>query len=80
MHAIFVLFTVSALVGLLMGLFDFSWIALAVSGVILAFISAILLRAEGLSAIVGIALIVSCLSVNQATFLIGVILSKRRRR
>jgi len=79
MYAVLILLAVSALVGLVLG-FYFSWIAVGVSGVILAFVAAVVLQREGFSAPAGIALIVACLAVNQVAFLIGAIVANRGRR
>jgi hypothetical protein len=71
MNTILALLAVSALVGLVLGLY-FSWIAILVSGPILAIVSATILQNEGFDALTGIAIIVVCLTVNQVAYWIGV--------
>jgi hypothetical protein len=71
MNAILVLLAVSGLVGLVLGLY-FSWLAIGVSGVVLAIISAVVLQREGFGALTGITIIVVCLTVNQVAYLVGV--------
>jgi hypothetical protein len=67
---ILTLLAVSALLGLASGLY-FSWIAILVSGPILAIFSATVSQSEGFDALTGIAIIVVCLTVNQGAYLIG---------
>jgi hypothetical protein len=70
-NTILALLAVSALVGLVLGLY-FSWIAVLVSGPILAIFSATVLQNEGIDALTGTAIIVVCLTVNQGAYWIGV--------
>jgi hypothetical protein len=70
MNAVFVLLMLSAIVGFALG-FRFSWIAILISGLILAFLSATVLQNEGFGFLPGIAIIVICLAVNQVFYLIG---------
>jgi hypothetical protein len=77
MNAVFALLAVSALAGLVLGLY-FSWVAILASGLVLAFVSAVVLQKEGFEALAGIAIIVVCLTVNQVAYLIGVRLVTRR--
>jgi len=60
----------SAILGLVAGFF-FSWIAILVSGSVLAVLSATVLQHEGFGFLAGIAIIVVCLSLNQIAYLIG---------
>ena len=76
MTSILVLLAASAIVGLVLGLY-FSWLAIGVSGLILAFVSAVVLQTEDFDALPGIAIIVVCLTVNQVAYLIGVRLRLR---
>ena len=76
MSAIFVLLTISAIVGFALG-FYFSWIAVLVSGLVLAIVSATVLQNEGAGSLAGIAIIIVCLTVNQLAYLIGVTLVTR---
>jgi hypothetical protein len=60
-NAILILLAVSSLLGLVLG-FYFSWLAIGVSGLALAFLSAVVLQREGLASLAGIAIIVACLT------------------
>ena len=71
MNAILILLAVSSLLGLVLG-FYFSWLAIGVSGLVLAFFSAVVLQHEGFGSLAGIAIIVACLTLNQLAYLIGV--------
>jgi hypothetical protein len=77
MNAILILLAVSSLLGLVLG-FYFSWLAISVSGLVLAFLSAVVLQHEGFGSLAGIAIIVVCLTVNQIAYLIGVTSVNRR--
>jgi hypothetical protein len=57
--------------GLVLG-FYFSWLGIGVSGLVLAFLSAVVLQHEGFGSLAGIAIIFACLTVNQIAYLIGV--------
>jgi len=70
MNAILVLLAVSAIVGLVLG-FYFSFAAILVSGLVLAFLSATVLQKEGFGFLGGITIIVACLTVNQLAYLFG---------
>ena len=76
MTAILVLLTVSALVGFVLGA-HFRWVAILVSGLILATLAARVLQNEGFEFLAGIAIIVVCLTVNQLAYLIGAALTTR---
>jgi hypothetical protein len=78
MNAILVLLAVSSLLGLVLG-FYFSWLAIVVSGLVLAFLSAVVLQHEGFGSLAGIAIIVACLTVNQLAYLIGVSVNRGDR-
>jgi hypothetical protein len=71
MNTILALIAVSALVGLVLGLY-FSWIAILVSVPILAIFSATILQNEGFAVLAGIAIIVVCLTANQVAYWVGV--------
>jgi hypothetical protein len=75
MNAVFVLLVLSAIVGLVLGFF-FSWIAILVSGLVLAVLSATVLQNEDFGFLAGIAIIVICLTVNQVSYLIGEMLAR----
>jgi hypothetical protein len=66
----------SVIVGLVAGFF-FSWIAILVSGSVLAVLSATVLQHEDFGFLGGIAIIVVCLSLNQIAYLIGTTLVHR---
>ena len=78
MSAILVLLAASALLGFALGLY-FSWIAIVISGFVLAIVSAVVLQIEGVGFVAGVAIIVVCLAVNQIAYLIGVALVTRGR-
>jgi hypothetical protein len=75
MGAVLVLLTLSALIGFALG--RFSWLAIATSSVALALICAAVLQRQGFGIFPGIAVIVVCLTVSQATCLIGVLFLDR---
>jgi hypothetical protein len=79
MNAIFVLLALSAVVGVALGYY-FSWIAILVSGLVLAIVSATVLQKEGFGALAGITTVVVCLTVNQVAYLIGVASRRPRER
>jgi hypothetical protein len=79
MNAILILLAVSSLLGLVLGLY-FPWLAIGVSGLVLALLSAVVLQHEGFGSLAGIAIIVVCLTVNQITCLIGVMSVNRGDR
>jgi hypothetical protein len=76
MSTVLILLTASALVGLVLG-FYFSWRAIAVSGLILAIMSAVVLRNADFGPFAGVATIIACLTANQIAYLIGVALADR---
>jgi hypothetical protein len=76
MDVILLLLAVSAIVGLVLGLY-FSWIAIAASGLVLAIVSAIVLQKEGFGFFSGISTVAACLTVNQLAYLVGVTLAIR---
>jgi hypothetical protein len=79
MNAILILLAASSLLGLVLG-FYFSWLAIGVSALVLAFVSAVVLQHDGFSSLPGIAIIVACLTANQIAYLIGVSSVNRGRR
>jgi hypothetical protein len=70
MSAVIVLLALSALIGYSLGT-SFSWIAIAISGVLIAVVSSEVLQIQGFSALLGIEIVVTCLAVNQLSYLIG---------
>jgi hypothetical protein len=79
MNDIFVLLAVSAILGVALGL-RFHWMAILISGLVLALISATILQKAGFDYIEGISIIVVCLTVNQPAYLIGVSLRTSGRQ
>jgi hypothetical protein len=79
MNAILALLAISAVVGLVLGR-CFSWIAILISGPIIALVSATELRNQDLGIVAGIAISVVCLAVNQIAFWIGVTRATRGRK
>jgi hypothetical protein len=71
MGAVLILLTLSALIGF--GLARFSWLSIAIASVVLAMLSAFILQMQGFGTLTGIAIIVVCLTVSQAAYLIGVL-------
>jgi len=76
MNAALILLAVSAILGLVLGSY-FSWRAILVPGLVLSFLSAAVLQNEGFGFLVGIGIIVICLTVNQMAYLIGITLVTR---
>jgi hypothetical protein len=76
MNDILVLLALSALAGLFFGLY-FRWIAILISGPILAILLATVLQSKGFAFFAGIAIIVACLTVSQIAYWIGVTLATR---
>jgi hypothetical protein len=68
--AILALLVLSALIGLLLGIY-FSWIAIVLAQPILAVLSAAVLQRVGFDVLPGIATIVACLAVSQIAYLAG---------
>jgi hypothetical protein len=70
MIAVFVLLALSAATGFAIGT-SLMWFAIVISGAILAVLSAAVLQIAGFGAVAGIWIIVACLIVNQAAYLMG---------
>ena len=71
MNGILILLAISSLLGLVVG-FYLSWLGIGVSGLMLAFVSSVVLQHEGFGSLAGIAIIVACLTINQIAYLVGV--------
>ena len=69
MSSALILVGLSLLIGL--ALRKFSWPAIATSSVALALFCAVVLQIQGFGAFSGIAIIVICLTINQAAYLAG---------
>jgi hypothetical protein len=70
MTAVIILLALSGLIGLVLG-GSFSWLAILWSSVALAVLSAAVLQIGGFGAFSGIAIIATCLTVNQLAYLVG---------
>jgi hypothetical protein len=79
MNAVLILLTASAVAGLVLG-FYLSWIAILISGLVFAIVSASVLQKAGFGFLAGLSITVLCLTVNQTAYLIGVRLVTRRRQ
>ena len=76
MSALILLFTLSAMVGVALGI-SFSAYAIAVSGIAFALLSAAILHIQGFGGLSGIALTAACLTINQIGYLAGLLFSHR---
>jgi hypothetical protein len=71
MSLILILLALGALSGFVLGIGRFSWHAILVLGAVLAPLSAVVLQNQGFDALSGISIIVACLAINQAAYLVG---------
>jgi hypothetical protein len=71
MNVVMILLALSASTGFAVR--SFSWMAIGIAGFLLAIVSSVALHLQGFSALPGIAIIVTCLTVNQAAYLIGLL-------
>jgi hypothetical protein len=71
MGSIFILIALSALSGFVLGIGYFSWPALLVAGAVLAPLSTVVLQNQSFSALSGICVVVACLTINQAAYMVG---------
>ena len=76
MTALIVLLALSALIGFAIGT-SFSWLAIAASSAGIAVLSSAILQIHGFGALPGIAIVVSCLTVNQMAYLAGAFLRSK---
>jgi hypothetical protein len=76
MWGLAVLFGVSALIGFGLGGL-FSWVAIGIAGVVLAFPVALISHLQGFGALSGIGIVVACLTVNQIAYLGGFSVHRR---
>jgi hypothetical protein len=70
MSSILILLALSAISGFVLATY-FSWVAILGAAAVLAPLSAIVLQKQGFGALSGISVIVGCLAINQAAYLIG---------
>jgi hypothetical protein len=73
MSSILILLALSALSGFVLGISYFSWLAILPAVAVLAPLSAVVLQNQGLGALSGISVVVACLAINQAFYVIGAI-------
>jgi hypothetical protein len=72
MSSILILLALSALSGFVLGkAFFFSWPAILAAGAVLAPLSAVVLQNQDFDALLGISVIVTCLTLNQAAYVVG---------
>jgi hypothetical protein len=76
MSAVFILLALSAVTGFALG--SFSWFAILISSVALAGLSSAALQVQGFGVLPGIAIVVVCLTVNQAGYLAAALLAQHR--
>jgi hypothetical protein len=72
MSSILILLALSAILGFVLASY-FSWRAILAAGAVLAPLSAVVLQNQGFVALSGIAVIVGCLAINQAAYVVGTI-------
>jgi hypothetical protein len=72
MNSILILFALSAISGFVLAS-CFSWRAILAAGAVLVPLSAVVFQNRGFGALSGIAVIVSCLAINQAAYVVGAI-------
>ena len=71
MSSILILLALSALSGFVLGIGYFSWPAILVAGAVLAPVCAVVLQNQDFDALPGISVIVACLTINQAAYVVG---------
>jgi hypothetical protein len=79
MNPIFFLLAVSALAGVLLGLYFFRLAAVLISTLLLSLLAAALLQREGFGFFAGIAIIVACQTVHQLGYALGTLLANLHR-
>jgi hypothetical protein len=73
MSSILILLALSALSGFVLGIGYFSWPAILVAGAVLAPLCTVALQNQDFDALSGISVIVACLTINQAAYVVGTI-------
>jgi len=73
MSSILILLALSALSGFVLGIGRFSWPAIFAAGAVLAPLSTVVLQNQDFDALLGISVIVACLTINQAAYVGGTI-------
>jgi hypothetical protein len=76
MSSILILLALSAISGFVLASY-FSWLAILAAAAVLAPLSAIVLQKQGFGALSGISVIVGCLAINQAAYVIRAIRSNQ---
>jgi hypothetical protein len=77
MISILILLALSALSGFVLGIGYFSWPAILAAGAVLAPLSTVVLQNQDFGALSGISVIVACLTINQAAYVVGAIPCER---
>jgi hypothetical protein len=73
MSSIVILLALSALSGFVLGIGYFSWPAILVAGAVLAPLCTVVLQNQDFDALPGISVIVACLTINYAAYVVGTI-------
>jgi hypothetical protein len=71
MSSILILLALSALSGFVLGIGYFSWPAILVAGAVLAPLCTVALQNQDFDALSGISVIVACLTINQAAYVVS---------
>jgi len=79
MNPVFLLLAISALLGVLVGLYFFRLPAVLISTLLLSVFAAAVLQSDGFGFVAGIAIIVACQTVHQLGYVLGSILVNRGR-
>jgi hypothetical protein len=77
MNAVLGLLALSAVAGFALG--SLSWLAIAICGLVLAALSSAVLHYQEFGALLGIAVVTACLTVNQVAYLAGVYCCRKKR-
>jgi hypothetical protein len=73
MSSILILLALGALSGFVLGIGYFAWPAIFVAGAVLAPLSTVVLQNQNFDGLSGISVIVACLTINQAAYVVGTI-------
>src|SRR4029077_10746744 len=76
MNAGFGLLALSAIAGFALG--SLSWLAIGMCGLVLAVLSSTVLHGQGFSALLGIAIVAACLTVNQVAYLVAIYTCRKK--
>jgi hypothetical protein len=75
-----VVLAVSPILGFALGFLHFSWVAIVVSGLALAIVSAVVLQTQGVDFFPAVAGVAICVAVNQIAYQIGVVAGPPNRQ